>query len=91
MKSFPGLLVAALAGSAVLAPAIPAPATAAGRTPPSTSRVSVSTSGAQGDRVGLSPAISANGRYVAFTSYASNLVPGDSNNAYDIFVRDLGC
>src|SRR3712207_7161333 len=28
------------------------------------------------------------GRYVAFTSYASNLVPGDANDAFDVFVRD---
>src|SRR5262249_20443580 len=33
--------------------------------------------------------ISANGRYVAFDSYASNLVSGDNNNTVDVFVRDL--
>ena len=33
--------------------------------------------------------ISANGRYVAFQSFASNLVAGDNNNASDVFVRDL--
>src|SRR5262249_1748792 len=31
--------------------------------------------------------ISAEGRYVAFESYASNLVPGDTNGAFDIFVH----
>jgi Tol biopolymer transport system component len=35
-----------------------------------------------------SPALSADGRYVAFQSGASNLVPGDSNDAGDIFVYD---
>jgi Tol biopolymer transport system component len=35
------------------------------------------------------PAISANGRYVAFSSDATNLVPGDTNNQRDVFVRDL--
>jgi Tol biopolymer transport system component len=35
------------------------------------------------------PAISDNGRFVAFRSYASNLVPDDTNNTYDVFVRDL--
>ena len=35
------------------------------------------------------PAISANGRFVAFTSRASNLVANDTNRAYDVFVRDL--
>ena len=33
--------------------------------------------------------ISANGRYVAFASLATNLVPGDGNAALDVFVRDL--
>ena len=44
-----------------------------------------------GSETGLSsePSISAEGRYVAFTSYASNLVFGDSNNTADVFVRDL--
>jgi len=35
------------------------------------------------------PAISANGRFVAFTSNASDLVLGDTNNVWDVFVRDL--
>jgi len=34
-------------------------------------------------------AISADGRYVAFSSTANNLVPGDANNLRDVFVRDL--
>ena len=34
------------------------------------------------------PAISADGRYVAFTSYASNLVAGDTNKPVDVFVRN---
>jgi Tol biopolymer transport system component len=35
------------------------------------------------------PSISANGRFVAFESYASNLVPGDTNDQPDVFVKDL--
>ncbi|GGR30345.1 hypothetical protein GCM10008957_46430 [Deinococcus ruber] len=35
------------------------------------------------------PSISNDGRYVAFTSEAANLIQGDSNNTKDIFVRDL--
>jgi Tol biopolymer transport system component len=35
------------------------------------------------------PVISGDGRYVAFTSYATNLVAGDNNNSRDVFVRDL--
>jgi Tol biopolymer transport system component len=34
------------------------------------------------------PALSANGRFIAFASLASNLVPGDNNRKWDIFVRD---
>ncbi|MEV4506400.1 TolB family protein [Streptomyces klenkii] len=34
------------------------------------------------------PSISADGRYVAFLSTRSDLVPGDTNNARDVFVKD---
>jgi len=52
--------------------------------------VSTSTSGDQANAGGTSgtPSISADGRYVAFTSGADNLVSGDTNNALDIFVKD---
>src|SRR5690349_15092004 len=56
-----------------------------------TSRVSVSSTGQQanGDsQVDEAPAISADGRFVAFYSYASNLVHGDTNGLSDVFVRD---
>lgn len=53
-----------------------------------TRRISVATGGAQGNRESVQPAISADGRYVAFTSGASNLVPGDTNRRLDVFVRD---
>jgi dipeptidyl aminopeptidase/acylaminoacyl peptidase len=54
-----------------------------------TTRVSVASDGTQGDNTSESPSISTNGRFVAFESFASNLVPGDTNGAFDIFVRDL--
>ena len=38
----------------------------------------------------FNPSISADGRYVVFSSGASNLVSNDTNNSSDIFVRDLG-
>jgi Tol biopolymer transport system component len=44
---------------------------------------------AGGDNVSDSPSISANGRYVAFDSAASNLVGRDTNDSTDVFVRDL--
>jgi Tol biopolymer transport system component len=51
--------------------------------------VSVSTSGVEANNDSGSPSISADGGLVAFDSAASNLVPGDTNNTRDIFVRDL--
>ena len=53
-----------------------------------TTRVSVGSAGAQGNGQSWNPAISADGRYVAFLSEASTLVPGDSNNSPDVFVHD---
>jgi len=53
-----------------------------------TERVSVDSSGVQGNHGSLGPSISANGQIVAFFSYASNLVAGDTNVAYDVFVHD---
>jgi Tol biopolymer transport system component len=53
-----------------------------------TERVSVDSAGTQGNSSSGSPAISADGRFVAFASLATNLVPGDTNGAWDVFVRD---
>jgi hypothetical protein len=51
-------------------------------------RVSVSSMGAQANARSLYAAISADGRFVAFYSDATNLVPNDTNEASDIFVHD---
>jgi hypothetical protein len=53
-----------------------------------TTRVSVNSSGIQGNNWSQGPAISGDGRYVAFASDASNLVPNDTNGKKDIFVHD---
>jgi Tol biopolymer transport system component len=53
-----------------------------------TERMSVNSAGAQGNNVSLDPSISADGRYVAFWSRATNLVSGDTNGAWDVFVHD---
>jgi Tol biopolymer transport system component len=55
-----------------------------------TTRVSVSSTGEEANDTSLFyPSISANGRFVAFTSWASNLVAGDENGHHeDVFVRD---
>jgi hypothetical protein len=55
-----------------------------------TVRVSESSSGTEGNSDSLDPALSGDGRVVAFDSDASNLVAVDTNNTYDIFVRDQG-
>src|SRR5829696_1523572 len=54
-----------------------------------TRRVSVATGGGQANGNSAFPAISDDGRQVAFGSAASNLVSGDGNGVQDIFVRDL--
>ena len=51
-------------------------------------RVSVSSTGAQGNGGSNSLSISSDGRYVAFYSGASDLVTDDSNSTWDIFVHD---
>jgi Tol biopolymer transport system component len=56
---------------------------------PSVTRVSTSATGAQADDQSYQPVLSADGTKVAFESYADNLVPGDTNGAPDIFVKDL--
>lgn len=53
-----------------------------------TTRVSVASGGAEADDRSLRPSISADGRYVAFVSLATNLVAGDDNGVADVFVRD---
>ena len=51
--------------------------------------ISVNFNGGQPDADSSQPAVSANGRYVAFTSAADDLVAGDDNAVSDIFVADL--
>ncbi|MEU3777350.1 hypothetical protein AB0F11_29930 [Streptomyces sp. NPDC032472] len=53
-----------------------------------TTRVSVGSHGEQSDSESFHPSISADGRFVALDSPASNLVPGDTNDLHDVFVRD---
>ncbi len=87
--------VCAAAGVAALVIAGVSPSSASGsvsrraaRASGTTSRVSVSSTGAQANAGSESPAVSADGRFVAFASYASNLVPGDTDGLVDVFVRD---
>jgi len=54
-----------------------------------TERVSVAATGAEANADSYAASISGDGRYVAFVSIATNLVPGDTNNVREVFVRDL--
>ncbi len=58
------------------------------RTTGETTLVSVSSSGEQGVFTSRFPSIPSDGRFVAFESFANNLVPGDTNARWDIFVHD---
>jgi Tol biopolymer transport system component len=53
-----------------------------------TELVSVPASGGGANGASDGPSVSAGGRFVAFASEASNLVPGDTNTTADVFVRD---
>jgi len=54
-----------------------------------TTRVSDPSFGVDGDDASYAPSISADGKVVAFVSFATNLVIGDTNQRADVFVRDL--
>ena len=56
-------------------------------------RVSLANDGSQANSDSGSPALSDTGRYLAFTSFADNLVTGDTKGFPDVFLRDLdpGC
>jgi len=53
-----------------------------------TERVSVDSAGTESNGSSERPAISADGRFVAFWSSATNLAPGDTNSLIDVFVHD---
>ena len=52
-------------------------------------RANLSTGGAEADGSTFGAALSASGRFAAFTSAATSLVRGDRNGMTDVFVRDL--
>lgn len=53
-----------------------------------TTLVSVTQSGTQGNNMSTGAMVSADGRYVSFQSFASNLASGDGNGNWDAFVKD---
>ncbi len=54
-----------------------------------TERVSVSTDGEHGNNLSRHPTISNDGRFIAWHSTTTNLVPGDDNEVRDILMRDM--
>jgi len=55
---------------------------------PTTTRVSVANDGSEGNDGSFVSAISPDGRFISFTSLATNLVANDTNGKYDVFLRD---
>jgi len=53
-----------------------------------TEKVSGALAGAQANHDAFAPSISGDGRYVAFSSLATNLVTGDTNDTLDVFMHD---
>jgi hypothetical protein len=49
--------------------------------------VSIGRRGVQADQDSFGPVLSRDGRFAAFSSDATNLVPGDTNGTTDVFVR----
>jgi len=54
-----------------------------------TVRASRASGGAQGNNPSSQPMLSADGRFVMFTSLATNLVPGDTNGFYDVYRHEI--
>jgi Tol biopolymer transport system component len=72
----------------IAGPASGGPASAGSASGPHPDRVSVTGTGAQADGPSSGPGVSADGRFVAFSSRAGNLVAGDADNDSDVFLRD---
>lgn len=84
-------LLAALPAAAALTlgPASPAGAAPPAPSPVSITRVSVSAAGLPGDANSTGPSVSADGRYVAFSSFADNLTPaGAQPGDLNVYLRD---
>ncbi|MEV2214959.1 hypothetical protein AB0H86_26545 [Streptomyces sp. NPDC050997] len=82
-------VLAALVGSCATALPVTTAAASGREQRPRTERVNVTAEGTQANDYSDVGGISANGRYIAFDSAATNLVPGDTNGFSDIFVKDL--
>lgn len=85
----PGWRAAAVAAVAAVCAVVQTTPAGALELKPGTDYVNVTSDDAMGNEQSQYAAISANGRYVAFWSRASNLAPGDTDNVHDVYVKDL--
>ena len=85
-KLQPGTVLGAILGMALLL--LTAPRLGSAQAPAPATVISISSHGQAGNGHSSQPALSADGRFVAFRSEASNLVDGDNNGVADIFVHD---
>ncbi|MFJ6699148.1 TolB family protein [Streptomyces sp. NPDC091272] len=79
-------------GAALVAALTAATLPSAGAAPaaPRTEKISTAPAGGQADDSSSGPQLSGDGKVVAFSSYASNLVAGDTPGTADVFVRSAG-
>lgn len=85
----PAPAVASTRGDDPAAPGAPAPVAAPLPPPPGTTTlISQKRGGGYPNNRSLEPSISGNGRFIAFSSSASNIVAGDNNQAPDVFLVD---
>src|SRR5262245_45660151 len=77
-----------IAASLLALAAPPGPAGAISTNVPMTGIASLSTANKAGNKASSDASVSWAGRFVAFSSTSSDLVPGDTNGKADIFVRD---
>ncbi|MEV6174715.1 hypothetical protein AB0L99_41715 [Streptomyces sp. NPDC051954] len=85
LRTVRGASVVVLAGALVALSAT----SAAPAPKPQTERVTLSSTGEQLQKGASGNALSSDGRYLAFVSDDSEVVPGDTNGTTDVFVRDL--
>jgi len=82
-------IVVGLMGVLVLTGLVACSSSGGGGTPEAfITRISVNATGEGGDGLSQTPDMSADGRYVVFESSATNLVTGDTNDDFDIFLKD---
>src|SRR5438445_10152452 len=81
-----GILLPTVVGGILMLLALPTVST--GQSNGTTEIASVDSAGNRAEGNSEDSDISGNGRYVAFSSFASTLVPGDTNEERDVFVHD---